>query len=195
VRPPRPAADPPLLVSYAGQPAFKGLDLLIGAWAELGARRGEATLVVTGVEAPEARAFLKSHRTGEPEGVRWAGTLPRAEYDDLLGTATAFVSASRLEGHGIAQLEALAAGVPLVTTPARGAYEAEPFARELAPELCVGPARMADAIAAAIAMPPDRRAAYARRAAGLIEPYRAERVEAALREALSALGVPAPPGA
>jgi glycosyltransferase involved in cell wall biosynthesis len=195
VRPAQSPADPPVLVSYAGQPEFKGLDLLVRGWAELGARRGEATLAVTGVEAHDARAFLKRRSIREPEAVRWAGTLPRGEYDELLGTAKAFVSASRLEGHGIAQLEALAAGVPLVTTPSLGAYEAEPIARELAPELCAGPAGLADAIAAAIAMPADRRAAYARRAAELIEPYRAERVEPALLEALSALGVPVPPGA
>jgi glycosyltransferase involved in cell wall biosynthesis len=188
-------ADPPVLVAYAGQPEFKGLDLIVRAWGQLGPRRGPATLVVTGVDSGEARAFLEQHGVPEPEGVRWAGVLPRAEHDELVAGATAFVSASRLEGFGIAQIEALAAGVPLVTTSSLGVYEAEPLARELAPELCAGPAELDEAIAAALAMTPDARAAYARRAAELIEPFRAERVEPALREALSALGVPAPPGA
>jgi glycosyltransferase involved in cell wall biosynthesis len=188
-------ADPPVLVAYAGQPEFKGLDLIIRSWAELGARRGKATLVITGVDAVDAGAFLKRHGVAEPEGVRWAGVLPRAEHDALVAGATAFVSASRLEGYGIAQIEALAAGVPLVTTPSLGVYEAEPLARQLAPELCAEPAALADAIAAALQLPSDRRTEYARRAAGLLAPYAKDRVAPALREALSALGVPAPPGA
>ena len=49
--------------------------------------------------------------------------------------ARAFVNASRREDHGLAQLEALAAGTPLITVPSPGAYEALPIARSLAPEL------------------------------------------------------------
>jgi glycosyltransferase involved in cell wall biosynthesis len=188
-------AAPPVLVTYAGQPAFKGLDLVLEAWAALGSDRGEATLTVTGVDPAQAHAFLRRRGIEDAAGVRWAGTLARADYEALLAGATAFVSASRIEGHGLAQIEALAAGVPLVTTPSAGAYEAEPIARQLAPDLCAGPERLSRAIAAAIAMPSERRADYAVRAAELLAPFALERVDPALREALSLLGAPAPPGA
>ena len=50
-------------------------------------------------------------------GVRFSGMLPRAEYRALLRRARAFVCAPRREDYGIAQLEALADGCALVTTP------------------------------------------------------------------------------
>jgi len=46
-----------------------------------------------------------------------------------------FVCAPRREDYGIAQLEALADGCLLVTTPAPGPYVALPIARELDPRL------------------------------------------------------------
>ena len=114
--------------------------------------------------------------------------LPRGQYESLLGGATAFVSASRIEGYGLAQLEALAAGVPLVTTSSRGAYEAEPLARGLAPELCAEPAGLSGAIAAALAMPAERRRDYAAKAAELLAPFSEVRARDGLREALAVLG-------
>ena len=49
--------------------------------------------------------------------------------------ARVFVCAPRREDYGIAQLEALADGCLLVTTPAPGPYAALPIARELDPRL------------------------------------------------------------
>jgi hypothetical protein len=46
-----------------------------------------------------------------------------------------FVCAPRREDYGIAQLEALADGCRLVTTPAPGPYAALPIARRLDPRL------------------------------------------------------------
>ena len=65
------------------------------------------------------------------EGVRFAGTLPRDEYRALLRRARVFVTAPRREDYGIAQLEALADGCRLVTTPSPGPYAALPLARAL----------------------------------------------------------------
>jgi glycosyltransferase involved in cell wall biosynthesis len=179
------------VVAYAGQPYIKGLDVIARAWEALGATRGRAELVVTGVEEGAGRNFLRIQRIAEPTGLRWGGSLPREEYEELMASASAFVSASRLEGHGIAQLEALAAGVPLVTTPSFGAYEAEPIARELAPELCTSSADAAElggALSRALSLSPQARTDYAARAAELLQPYAAERVDPALAEALSSLG-------
>jgi glycosyltransferase involved in cell wall biosynthesis len=61
--------------------------------------------------------------------------LPYEEYRALLRRARVFVCAPRREDYGIAQLEALADGCELVTTPAPGPYVALPIARELDPRL------------------------------------------------------------
>ncbi|HWX52159.1 MAG TPA: glycosyltransferase, partial [Solirubrobacteraceae bacterium] len=87
----------------------------------------------TGVTADELqRAGLIS--PGE-EGVRVMGTLPPWDYRALLRRARVFVCAPRREDYGIAQLEALADGCLLVTTPAPGPYAALPLVRELDPRL------------------------------------------------------------
>ena len=61
--------------------------------------------------------------------------LPRDEYRALLRRARVFVTAPRREDYGIAQLEALADGCMLVTTPSPGPYAALPLARALDPRL------------------------------------------------------------
>jgi glycosyltransferase involved in cell wall biosynthesis len=63
------------------------------------------------------------------------GVLSTEEYRGLLRRARVFVCAPRREDYGIAQLEALADGCLLVTTPAPGPYAALPIARELDPRL------------------------------------------------------------
>jgi glycosyltransferase involved in cell wall biosynthesis len=65
------------------------------------------------------------------EDVDFVGVLPREQYRALLRRARVFVCAARREDHGIAQLEALADGCMLVTTPSPGPYVALPVAREL----------------------------------------------------------------
>ena len=107
-------------VTYGANPHKKGLDRVLAAWRA--ARRDGEELVIAGIPA------------GAPEpGVRWAGRLPRADYRALLRRARVFVTAPRREDHGIAQLEALADGCVLVTTPGPGPYAALPIARGLDP--------------------------------------------------------------
>ena len=86
--------------------------------------------VVAGLDAPAWRAT-----GGAPAGVRFAGLLARDEYRALLRRARVFVTAPRREDYGIAQLEALADGCRLVTTPSPGPYAALPIARSLDPRL------------------------------------------------------------
>jgi glycosyltransferase involved in cell wall biosynthesis len=59
---------------------------------------------------------------------------------DVLGALDLFVVSSDREGLSSAMLEALAAGVPVVSTPVSGADDAlEPFADGIAPGVIVGP--------------------------------------------------------
>ena len=64
-------------------------------------------------------------------GCAWSGCSRASDYRALLRRARVFVCAPRREDYGIAQLEALADGCMLVTTPAPGPYAALPIAREL----------------------------------------------------------------
>jgi hypothetical protein len=105
-------------LAYAGNPEKKRLDYILEGWQR--ARRPGETLLVAGVDA------------GEPvDGVEWTGRLPAAEYRALLRRTRVFVAAPRREDYGIAQLEALADGCMLVTTPAPGPYPALELARRL----------------------------------------------------------------
>ncbi len=147
-------------ITYAANPEKKGLDRVLGAWAA--ARREDEELVVTGTE-----------RVPRSRGVRATGPLEPAEYRALLRRARVFVTAPRREDYGVAQLEALADGCLLVTTPAPGPYAALPLAGGLDPRL-VGD-DLAAALRAALDDPaPD----YAERALAAIAPYRRAAVDA-----------------
>ena len=133
----------------------------------------------------EARTLMRAPghvRSGatarcEPARVRFAGMLAPAEYRALLRRSRVFLSAARREDYGIAQLEALADGCVLVTTPSPGPYAALPLARELDPRL-VGPEL---AIRTAL---DDPRPDYAERAAAAVEPFSPAAVDRVVAEQL-----------
>jgi hypothetical protein len=109
-------------LAYAGNPEKKRLDYILEAWGR--ARRDGETLLVAGLDGRDPI-----------DGVEWTGRLPAAEYRALLRRARMFVAAPRREDYGIAQLEALADGCMLVTTPAQGPYPALELARRIDPRL------------------------------------------------------------
>ena len=155
-------------ITYGANPHKKGLDRVIKAW-NAAAREGEE-LWVTGVGPGDV--------SGGPN-VRWAEVLPRDEYRALLRRAKLFVTAPRREDYGIAQLEALADGCLLVTTPSPGPYAALPLARELDARL------VADDLAGAIRTALDDPAPdYQQRANEALAPWRREAVDAIVREQL-----------
>jgi len=152
------------VVAYAADPVKRRLDFVLEAWRR--ARRGDETLVVTGID-------------GVPDvpGVRFTGRLPPDEFRALLRRARVFMAASRREDFGIAQLEALADGAMLVTTPAPGAYPALALARELDPRLV-----SEDLVPALRSALDDPAADYAGRAAKLVAPFSRDAVTTTLTE-------------
>lgn len=150
-------------VAYAADPVKKGLTRILDAWER--ARRPGETLLVAGQDGPLA------------EGAEGAGLLTPAAYRALLRRARAFVAAPLREDYGIAQLEALADGCRLVTTPAPGPYPALALARQLDARLVADD--LATAIRAALDAPGDD---YAQRAAALLAPFRQAAFEATVRD-------------
>ena len=95
----------------------KGFDLLLEAFARIAAARPDWTLVIWG-EGPE-RAALESKRRmlGLDGRVQLPGVSERPGL--WIETADAFVLSSRYEGWGIVLLEAMAAGLPVVSFDCR----------------------------------------------------------------------------
>jgi hypothetical protein len=159
-------------VTYATNPYKKGLDRVLAAW-DLVRRVGEE-LVVAGLRGPDR------------EGVRYTGTLEHAEFRALLRRARVYVTAPRREDYGISQLEALADGARVVTTPAPGPYAALPL---LAGDGGLGWVAEPDAesLGAAVRGALDDTsddAVYAERALEAIAPFRRATVDAIVAERL-----------
>ena len=117
-------------ITYAANPLKKGLDRVLAAWLRV--RQPSEELFVAGASPHELSCAGISLTD---DGIRVTGPLPPAEYRALLRRARVFVCAPRREDYGLAQLEALADGCQLVTTPAPGPYAALPPARALDPRL------------------------------------------------------------
>jgi glycosyltransferase involved in cell wall biosynthesis len=173
--PPRDRAERDIAaLTYAANPLKKGLDRVLRAWASA-CRPGEE-LLVAGVSADA----LQAARIALPsEGVRLAGPLAPNEYRALLRRARVFVCAPRREDYGIAQLEALADGCQLVTTPAPGPYVALAIARTLDARL------VSEDLAGALRLALDRPAlGYSERAARALAPFSRAAIDRLVRDQL-----------
>ncbi len=153
-------------LTYAADPDKKGLAGVLAAWER--ARRDGEQLVVVGQPPGPAR-----------DGVRCRPLAAPAEFRALLRRARVYLTAPRREDYGITQLEALADGAMLVTTPAPGPYAALPIARRLDSRLVA--ADLAPAVRAALDTPVPE---YAARAARALRPYRRDAVDAVVADEL-----------
>jgi glycosyltransferase involved in cell wall biosynthesis len=162
------------VLTYAANPIKKGLERILDAWRSV--RRPGEELVVAGVTELELRELGYALPC---EGVRVVGMLAGEEYRSLLRRARVFVCAARREDYGIAQLEALADGCLLVTSPSPGPYVALPLAREL-DERLVGE-DLGGALRTALDDPtPD----YAERALRALAPFRRAHADRLVAEEL-----------
>jgi hypothetical protein len=183
--PPEPVRDI-TAITYAANPSKKGLDRVLAAWRgvydELPS--GEPReLVVTGASARTLRAAGLD--LDSAPGVRVVGALVADEYRALVRRARVFVCAPRREDYGIAQLEALADGCVLASTPAPGPYAALPIARALDSRTVDDDLR--GALRAALLDPSED---YARRALGALAQFRRESVDRLVANELLRLLVP-----
>lgn len=89
---------------------------LLTAFRDVRERIPSARLVIAG-DGPDAdRLEAMAHTMALDEAVRFTGELPREALPDLYRSASVFVLPSEQEGMSNAQLEAMASGLPVVTT-------------------------------------------------------------------------------
>jgi hypothetical protein len=127
---------------------------------------------VAGVSLAELKRAGFELGDADADAVRVVGALPGEEYRALVRRARVFICAPRREDYGIAQLEALADGCLLVTTPAPGPYAALPIAQRLGPRLVSED--LSSALHAALYEPPVGYVAAARQA---LAPFSRERLD------------------
>ncbi len=163
-------------ITYAANPRKKGLDRVLAAWRSV--RRSGERLAVAGIDWQGLRA--NGVEVPDAEDIDVVGTLAQHDYRALLRRARVFVCAPRREEYGLAQLEALAEGCRLVTTPAPGGYVALPIARELDARL------VSEDLGAALRYALDAQTIedYAARAAEMVAPFTVAAVDRIVAEQL-----------
>lgn len=161
-----------IAVAYAASPEKKGLDVIVEGWARLAHR--DHQLHITGISEAEGRRFLQARGIDEPPNVVWRGLMQPTEFRALTRRALIYISASRYENYGAAQLEALADGALLVALPSDGPFVALELARDLdarlAPEEFSAQA-LAAAVASALQLSADEQKRLRARAAAMLERY------------------------
>jgi len=118
-RPPDSAPDHGV-IGFAGRPGDprKNLGLLFGALKRLLDQGEEVSLRLTGEETPELAAL--SRRLSVSDHVTWTGWLNEGKLSDFYRGLDVFVIPSLQEGLNIAGVQAMASGVPVVSTRCGG---------------------------------------------------------------------------
>src|ERR1035437_2131663 len=99
--------------------AKKGLDLLLPVFANVRRKHPTAMLVIAGNGEESYVAGLRDQATqlGLAGDIVWTGFLSGADKLSAFAAATVFVLPSYSENFGIALVEAMASGLPCLTTP------------------------------------------------------------------------------
>ena len=94
--------------------AFKGVDLMLKAFSRLRDADSTLYLVIVGDGPERTRLEALTHELGLTHGVRWLGR--RSDLGNVLRSFDAFVSPTRKEAFGMAVVEAMACGLPVLAT-------------------------------------------------------------------------------
>jgi glycosyltransferase involved in cell wall biosynthesis len=95
----------------------KNVELLLDAWPHVLRQLPNASLTIAGDGSPSYARSLKQRAVGMTNSVRFVGHADSEAKAHLHASASVFVLPSLHENFGIAVLEALAAGLPVVVTP------------------------------------------------------------------------------
>jgi glycosyltransferase involved in cell wall biosynthesis len=119
--------DAPVLVSVGGLCERKGFHRVIDCLPALRAQGTDAHLIVVGGPSPEGdwteRLHDQVHQLSLQGRVHFTGPVPSEELHRMLSAADVFVLATRNEGWANVFLEAMACGLPVVTTDVGGNAE------------------------------------------------------------------------
>jgi glycosyltransferase involved in cell wall biosynthesis len=121
------SATEPVYESWAGRKVvlfmsriheIKGVDILIRAFASVQEAHPDAVLVIAGTGDEQLVARLRSlaQKVGVEQRTHWVGFVQGQRKRDLLASATVFVLPSHSENFGYAVIEAMLAGLPVITT-------------------------------------------------------------------------------
>jgi glycosyltransferase involved in cell wall biosynthesis len=112
----QPVAEQRFRVLFVGRVgASKGVQYLLNAWRLLSLERAE--LVLVGPMDQTGRSILR----GSTGRFRWIGSVPKQEVHTWFAASDVFVLPSLSDSWGLAVTEAMATGIPVVTTSACGA--------------------------------------------------------------------------
>lgn len=112
-------SNAPLVLYHGRLSEKKGLDILIDAFALLRVELPDARLAIVGPddEALSRPLAEQARRLGVADAVVFTGMLRDARLASALAAADVWAMPSHGENFGIAVVEALAAGLPVVTSP------------------------------------------------------------------------------
>jgi glycosyltransferase involved in cell wall biosynthesis len=164
--------DAHLLLAVAALVPRKGVDVLLAALARLAGEGLRPELWIAGQGPARAGLERQARELGLSERVRFLGE--RDDVADLLAACDVFILPSRREGLGVAALEAMAAGRPVVATRVGGLAEAVVHERTgllVPPE---DPAGLAQALARVLRDPALRARLAAGGPARIAEGFRAD---------------------
>jgi glycosyltransferase involved in cell wall biosynthesis len=109
----RPSERPYVLYVGTIEPR-KNVDTLLDAWESF-RLRGDFDLIIAGASGWAGGKTL-ARLAARPKGVRYLGYVPEDELPGLTAGASAFIYPSLYEGFGFPVAQAMAAGVPVITS-------------------------------------------------------------------------------
>jgi glycosyltransferase involved in cell wall biosynthesis len=105
------------IVLYIGRfDGLKGLDLLLNAHKLLENESADEYLLLLAGEGEEKARLQELAKRLEIRKIKFIGALPHSEIAEMINCADVFALASKSEGMPIALLEALACGIPAIST-------------------------------------------------------------------------------
>jgi glycosyltransferase involved in cell wall biosynthesis len=86
----------------------------------LGSSKNEEQLIIIGSGTENERLHAQAEQLGIADRVRFTGMLDKQAIVSLMNESNAFVLPSRGETFGVAYIEAMAMGLPVIATPCGG---------------------------------------------------------------------------
>lgn len=115
---PADAPDKRTIIYVGRMDPYKNVDTLLRAFADIHERSPvPVELAIVGAPDPRYPHYPNlANELGIQDSLRWTGYLSDKELLDLFGTADLLIHPSRYEGFGLQVAEAMAAGVPVISS-------------------------------------------------------------------------------